>query len=207
MKLQRLAGFGPIAAFVTAGCLLVYATIDQFAGQIVSAVPGGIQTLEDAYLIALPLWALALAVLVFGLDRMGSSISRGATLVAFVVTLVIDVGLVLKAGALLQAPAYFLIYCGVGIALLALNVGGRRTGLVHGVMRWLGAASGTAYIIAGIGFGLFLVPGIGGVAYMVGFNVKTLGMVVYVIWAIWMGVHLSRSNAQARAVAAASAAS
>jgi hypothetical protein len=162
------------------------------------------------YFIAVPLWAAALAVVIFDLEWIEHpkirtrwlNVARGATLVALVMPLVADISVIIKAGITVQPPIYFLLYGAVGITLLIHNIEGRRARLLHGVLPWLGTGIGAAYIVAGIGFGLFLVPGIGMTAYMVGFNVLLLGQVLYIVWAIWMGVRLSRSKPAMVAAAA-----
>jgi hypothetical protein len=214
MKLKRLAGYGPLAAFVTAGSLLVYASIDRFGSAVAQAAPGLLVPMEDVYFLAVSLWTIALAVVVFDLEWIQHpttstrwlQLARVATLVALVMPLVIDIAIMVKAGVAVQAPSYLLLYSGVGLSLVVHNLEGRRAGIVAGVLPLVGAAAGAAYAIAGVGFGMILIPGIGMTAWMVGFNVLTLGQVLYVVWAVGMGVHLSRSKVTAPAMAAASAA-
>jgi len=211
MKLKRLAGYGPLAAFVTAGSLLLYAAIDQLGSAIAQAAPGLLAPMEYVYFVAVPLWVVALAVVVFDLEWIEHpktstrrlQVARAATLVALVMPVVLDIGLIAKAGVILQSPSYLLLYGGIATSLLIHNFDGRRAGVLHGVLPWLGMAAGLAYAIAGIGFGMFLIPGIGPSAYMVGFNTLLLGQVLYVAWAVWMGVTLSRSRALGTAASVA----
>lgn len=70
-------------------------------------------------------------------------------------------------------------------------------GLIQGVLPWLGIATGVAYVVAGIGFATF---------FMVGWNALLVGQVLYIVWAIWLGVKLSRSKAPTHPMAVASAA-
>lgn len=91
-----------------------------------------------------------------------------------------------------------MIFGGVGLTLLIHNLDGRRAGLLHGVLPWLGTVTGVAYIVAGIGFGSFLLTPI---FYMTGFNVLVLGEALYIFWAIWMGIKLNTSKAAALTMA------
>ena len=95
---------------------------------------------------------------------------------------------------------YALTFVPVGLSLLVHNVDGRRAGLLHGVLPWVGIVTGLAFAVAGLGFASLLVP-MGTTLFTVGWNALLLGQVLYIVWAIWMGVKLSRSNAGAPAEA------
>lgn len=64
MKLQRLAGYGPIASFVSAASLLVFFVIQQLPPTATQSV---YVPVEIAFLLALFLWVAALTVVVFDL--------------------------------------------------------------------------------------------------------------------------------------------
>lgn len=213
MQLQRLAGYGPLAAYVSAGFLLAFVLVGQFGTAIIQAAPGMVVPVEIVFVLALWVWIAGLAVVVSDLEWRGQpttsarrlQVARVATLVALVMPVPFVVGLIVNAGVPVQAPSYLLIYGGVGISLLIHNLGARRAGLLHGLLPWLGIVTGVAYILAGIGFGAILIPGIGMTLYLIGFNVLELGEVVYIVWAIWLGVKLSWTRAAVPAAVAPAA--
>ncbi|HEV2461180.1 MAG TPA: hypothetical protein VGS80_22750 [Ktedonobacterales bacterium] len=212
MPLQRLAGFGPRAAFVSVGSLLVFIFVQQFGGAIASAAPGLYAPTAIVFVLALWVFIAGLAVLGIDLERLAppapntraSQVARGATLVALVMPVPLLIGGLVYVNRLLPI-SYLLIFIGVGISLLLHNVAARRAGLLHGMLPWLGSATGVAYILAGIGFGTLLAPGLGTTFYLIGFNVVRLGQVLYIAWALWLGVKLSRSQAAAPAAMAPAA--
>jgi hypothetical protein len=207
MQLQRLAGYGSPAAYVSAASLLVFFFVGQLGHAIVKAAPGLFVPVEIVFVLALWLWIAGFAVVVVDLERHAHlahsarwlQVARGATLVALVMPAPLVIGLIVNAGVLVQAPVYLLIYGGIGISLLIHNLGARRTGILHGFPPWLGTVDGVAYILAGIGFGGILIPGIGMTLYLIGFNVLQLGQALYITWAIWIGVKLSGLQAAALA--------
>jgi hypothetical protein len=202
MQLQRLAGFGPRAAYVSVGALLAFFFLQQFGGAIATAAPGLYAPTAIAFVLALWVFIAGLAVVDINLERLappatntrGSQVGRWATLVALVMPLPLLIGGLVNISKLLPI-SYLLIFTGVGIILLIHNVAARRAGLLHGVLPWLGSATGVAYILAGIGFGTLLAPGLGTAFYLIGFNIVRLGQVLYIVWALWLGVKLSRSQA------------
>jgi hypothetical protein len=210
MQLKRLAGYGPIAAYVSAGSLLVFFLIGQFGTAIVQAAPGLFVLVEIVFILALWLWIAGLAVVALDIEQLEhaaistrwTQVARGAMLVALVVPVPLVIGLIANAGVPVQAPSYLLIYGGVGISLLIHNLGACRAGLMHGVLPWLGTGTGAAYVLAGIGFGATFIPGAGMTLYLIGFNALLLGEILYMVWAVWLGVKLSRSTAAAPAVVA-----
>lgn len=211
-KRQRLVSYAPLAASISAGSLLVYfLAAEQFGGAIIAAAPGLYVPLVITSLAAFALWAAGLVVVVVNLERLDHratsmrwmQVARGAVLTALVVQVPLDIGLIVRAGVPIQAPAYLLIYVGVGVGLLIHNLVARRVGLFGGVVPWLGIATGVAYILAGIGFGTFPIPGVGMVFYSIGFNVLLLGQALYLVWAIWIGVKLSRDKVVATMAATA----
>lgn len=206
MKLHRLAGYGPIAAYFSAGSLLVFFFLQQFGAALAQVAPGIYVPMAVVFFLALWLWVGSLAVVVLDLEwtehpatsTSWFQIARWATLVAVLAPVVLGISLVTNIGVPLQPPAYLLIFGGVGITLLIHNLDGRRAGLLHGVLPWLGTITGAAYVVAGIGFGSFLLTPI---FYMTGFNVLMLGQALYIVWAIWMGVKLNTSKAAAPTMA------
>lgn len=210
MKLQRLAGYGPIAAFVSAGSLLVYFILTEVGTGIAASAPSLLVPLVIALTLAQFLWVAGLAVVVFDLARLehpkigaaGIRIANAATLIALVMPIPIAIA-PFTVGVDLQAPAFLLLYLGVATSLLVDNLEARRAMLLRGALRWLGVGTGVLYAIAGLGFIGILLPTIGMTVFMVGFNVVLFAEVLYMVWAVWMGVHLIRSKAAATAPAMA----
>jgi hypothetical protein len=204
MQVQRLAGYGPIAAYVSVGSLFVFFFFQQFGGAIASAAPGLYVPTAIAFVLALWVFIAGLAVVGIDLERLappatnmrGSQVARGATLVALVMPVPLLIGGLVNISRLLPI-SYLLIFASVGISLLVHNLDARRAGLLQGVLPWLGTVTGVAYVLGGIGFGTLLAPGLGTTFFVIGFNVVRLGQVLYIVWAIWLGVHLSRSKAPA----------
>lgn len=206
MKLQRLASYGPTAAYVSAGSLLVFFFLQQFGGAIVTATPGLYVPSVIVFDLALGLWIAGLAVVGFDLEQLahpaastrGFQVARWLTVVAVVMLALLGIGQVINSLVLIPI-SYLLIFACVGISLVIYNLGGRRTELLHGVLPWLGIAVSMSYIIAGIGFGTLLSP-FGMSFFAIGFKVLMLGQTLYIAWAIWLGVKLSRSKAASTAL-------
>lgn len=205
MKLKRLAGYGPIAAYVSGGCLLVIAVIQQ-----ILIPPSVFVAAAIVFVLAMFVWVGSLTVTVFDLEWLEHPatstrwfrVALGATLVAMAAPLVI--ALIQFAGAPVPFPIpYVLLWLGVGISLLVHNIEGRRAGLLHGVLPWLGIAAGAGFIYLGVlqSAVLFTTAFV-----MAWYNGLLPTQVLYIAWAIWMGVHLSRSKSPSRAMQGASAA-
>lgn len=207
VKLQRLVGFGPVAAFVSAGSLFVYLFIGTMAAVLIKTFPYAL--LVAVFLLALWLWVGALTVVVFDLEWIEHpatstrwfKVGRWATLVAMVMPAVLTLDLLINAGVPLLAPTYFLLYGSVGLTLLIHNLDARRAHILRGVLPWLGMVTAVFFLLAGIGYAIFLLGG----PFAIGWNSLQLGVLLYIIWAIWMGVHLIRSKAPAPAISAPAA--
>ena len=205
MKLQRLAGYGPIAAFVSGGCLLVVAVIQQ-----ILIPPSVFVAVAIVFLLAIFVWVGSLTVTLFDLEwlehpatnKRWFQVALAAALVAMAAPLVI--ALIQFAGAPVPFPIpYILLWLGVGISLLVHNIEGRRAGLLHGVLPWLGVAAGVGFIYLGV----LQSPVLFTTTFVMAWYYGLLPTeVLYIAWAIWMGVHLSRSKSASPAMAAASAA-
>ena len=201
MKLQRLAGYGPTAAFASAGSVLVFLVEQEAGSAIVGAAPPLFVALAIAFVLALFAWVASLAIVTFDLgwlehpatSTVAIRIAQVAALVALVMTVLVGIA-PFTAGVNLQAPSFLLLFVGVAINLLIHNFEGRRAGLLHGVLPWLGIVDGIVFVIAGLGYGGFLIPSIGMTVFIVGFNFAILGFVLYIVWAVWMGVKLTRSK-------------
>ena len=207
MKLQRLAGFGPLAAFVSAAALFVFLTLEQFGSAIGQGSSAVYIRVVIVFVLALWLWIAALNVVVFDLEWMEHpatstawfQVARWSTLVALVVPpLLLVVGLT-------NANQFFpILYCltfiAVGLSLGIHNVDARRAGILRGPLPWLGAFLSIGYLIGGIGFGLLYFTTS---LVVVTWNALQLGHLLYLIWAVWMGIHLTRSRAVTPAAAPA----
>ena len=199
MKLQRLAGFGPAAAFISAGAVIVFSVIVQVAANI---PPSLIVPAVIVILAMMTVFVAALAVTLFDLEWIDDprtstpriKLALGAALVAAVMPAVL--GLIQFAGLPVPDPIPFTIYfLGIGVSVLVHSIEGRRAGIVHGALAWIGIVDGALFIAlaalqALVLFTFALVMG----AYY------TLPVVylLYVVWAVWMGVHLVRAKSPAR---------
>lgn len=207
VRLQRLAGFGPIAGFVSAGSLILFLFVGTFAPALVKTSPYAF--LAIVFVIALWVWVAALAVLVFDLEWIEHpatstrwfQIGRWATLVAVVMPAVLGLFVLVNAGVPELAPTYFLLYGSVGLSLLIHNLDARRASILRGVLPWLGMVTAVFYLLAGIGYAIYLFGG----PFAIGWNSLQLASLLYVVWAIWLGIHLIRSKAPRPAASAAAA--
>lgn len=195
MKLQRLAGYGPTAAYVSAGALFMFFLILVFGTPIAQSAPGIGVPLTILYFLAFWAWLGGLAVVVFDLEWLEHpatsttwfQVAHWATLVALVVPVVLGIAVLTGAGTLVQA-SFFVTFVLVGLSLLIHSVDARRAGLLKGAIPWLGIVTGAAYVVAGIG--IWTIPAIG-------FSSLILGQTFYIAWAAWMGARLGSTRAAA----------
>jgi hypothetical protein len=202
MKLQRLAGFGPVAAFISAIALVVVAVFQQ-----VSIPPSAFVPAVITFLLAFFVWTAGLTVTLFDLEWLEHPatstalfrVALGAILIAMVMPGVI--ALIVFAGAPIPLPIpWALLLGGVGVSLLIHNIEGRRARLIRGVLPWIGIVAGAGFVYLAILQFIFLFTP----ALVMGFFYGLpLTQVLYLVWAVWMGVHLMRHKAPARATATA----
>jgi len=193
MKLQRLAGHGPTAAYVSALSLFVFFFVLILGYPISQVAPGLSLVLNILWFFGLWLWVGAFAVVVFDLEWLEHpststrwfQIAHWATLVAVVVPVVLGIALIIGS-PFLGALCVLVIGVCVGISLLVHNIDARRAGLLKGNLPWVGVVAGVAYILAGIGIAISLPP--------LGFTALILGMTFYIAWAIWLGVKLGSAK-------------
>lgn len=213
MKLQRLAGYGPLAAFVSAGALLVFLVLEQTSYAIATTAPSLFVPIAITFFVAQTVWVAGLAVVVFDLEYLEHPstsnpwirVAQVAALVALVMPIPVAGAPFTALGVKVQAPAFMLLFLGVAITLLVHCIEGRRARLLHGVLPWLGIVTGGLYVICAIAYIGILLPSIGMSVFMVGFNVNMLAELLYIVWGVWMGVHLIRSRSRALQTAAATA--
>lgn len=195
MKLQRLAGYGPTAAYVSAGALFLFYFILVFGTPIAQAAPGIAVPMTIVYILTLWLWLAALAVVVFDLEWLEHpatstrwfQIAHWTALVTVFLPVLLVIGFLAGVGFLVQVSFYVTFFL-VGVNVLIHNVDARRAGLLQGILPWLGIVTGASFIIAGLCI-WSLVP--------VGFAGLILGQTFYIAWAIWMGMRLSTSKTPA----------
>ena len=208
MKLQRLAGYGPTAAFVSAAGLFVYAGF-----QFVPVPANLINVALPVLFLSMFLWAAGLTVTVIDLEWLEHPATSTpwiraalvAAIAATVAPLIMAAGIYSKVGYPypVEAGAAVLLL-GVGFSVLVHSIEGRRARLLHGVLPWLGIVTGATFAYLGtLQFIYMFTP-----VLLMGFvYVFQPALLLYFIWAIWMGVHLVRSKAPARAKVTAPAAS
>jgi hypothetical protein len=211
MKLQRLAGIGPIAAHVSAGALFVLFVIEEFNNEILTVI-GSVAYVTQAIVIFLLLWlwVAAFSVVTFDLEWIEHpktstrrlQVVRGVTFIAMVMPAVLLLAVLLNLPLIFQVVPNALLWGGVGISILVHNWEARRAGILHGVLPWLGIVSGVAMTLAGIGYPLFVPIGTRALFFLITINVLLLGQVLYMVWAIWLGVKLARSKVVAPATLA-----
>ncbi len=205
MKLQRLAGFGPAAAFISVAAMVVIAVVQNAPLPANLFVP-----IFIGFLLAFFVWVGSLTVTLFDLEWMQHPatstglfrIALAAILIAMVMPGVLALGVFAGAPVPLAIP-WGVLLAGVGVSLLIHNFEGRRARLLHGVLPWVGMVAGACFAYLGILEFVFVFTPKLVMGFVYGLPVTQL---LYLVWAIWMGVHLLRSRSTApapvRAVAA-----
>lgn len=191
MKLQKLAGYGSTAAFVSAGSQVVFLFLLLFGYPIINAVLALNFPVFLVWFLALWLWLAAFAVLVLDLEWLEHpatstrwfQVAHWATLAAVFLPVLFGIAIVTNNGNLGTIVVSLLSLC-VGLSLLIHNIDARRAGLVRGTLPWIGIVDGVAFLLVAIG----IYAGIGILALWI-------GLVFYIAWAIWMGVRLRKTKA------------
>ena len=199
MTLQRLAGYGPAAAFVSAASLVLFFFLQQDGGAILQAAPNLAVPLTIVFTLAAFVWVGALTVTLFDLEWLHHSATStfwirfalGSTLLAMVMPAVLALIQFAGIGVPFAVP-YALMWIGVGIGVLVHNVDGRRAGLLRGVLPLLGMATGAIYVIVGLVYGAVLFTT---ALVMVWYYGIMAAQILFIAWVIWIGVKLSRSKA------------
>lgn len=208
MKLQRLAGYGPIAAFVSAGGLFVYAIFQ------VVPIPANLASVAVPLIfLSMFTWAAGLTVTVIDLQWLEHPATSTRWIhAALVAAIAATVGPLLMAVGSYTNFAYpyslevgaSLLLTGVGFSVLVHSLEGRRTRLLRGALPWIGIVTGVFFVYLGTLQFIYMFTPVLLMGFVYAFQPSLL---IYFVWAIWMGVHLVRSKSPARAKAAAPAAS
>ena len=204
MKLQRLAGFGPAAAFVSAVALVVTALFQQ-----VALPPGLLVAEEIVYLLTFFVWAGSLTVTFFDLEWLEHPatstglfrIALAAILIAMVMPGVIALVIFARLPIPLEIP-WAVMLAAIGVSLLIHNLEARRAQLLHGALPWIGIVAGGFFTYLGILEFVYMFTPVLLMGFVYGMPVAQL---LYMVWAIWMGVHLVRARSKAKAPAPAAA--
>jgi uncharacterized membrane protein HdeD (DUF308 family) len=112
---------------------------------------------------------------------------------------------------------YGFMFIAVGTVLLVHNFEARRARLLHGALPWLGMVTGVAYLVVGLGYAAWYITPDVGIPVLIGLhlgiiqvgatpvvmdvNARYLAQLLYIVWAIWLGVTLRRTRAVAPAPA------
>lgn len=107
VKLQRLAGFGPIGALVSAAALFVLFVIEEFMNDILTVI-GSVAYVAQAivFVLLLWLWVAALSAVTFDLEWIEHpktstrwfQVARGLTFIAMVMPAVLLLAVLLNPG-------------------------------------------------------------------------------------------------------------
>jgi hypothetical protein len=215
VRLQWNAGHGSAAAFVSAGAVAVYFAMEQvdfsgYAPAFATATPVG-------YFLALWLWLVALNVMLLDLERLERPASgarvllvpRVLALLAIVISVFVLIAILTPYSS--AALVYGLMFLAVGAVLLVHNIEARRTRLLHGALPWLGMVAGVAYLVVGLGYAAWYSGSYVGIQVLIGshlgiiqvatipvvidVNARYLAELLYIVWAIWLGVTLRRTRA------------
>ena len=192
--MKRLAGYYPIAAFVSAGSLLVYFFLEEAGNAIATAAPSMLYVLQFVQVATLWLWAAGLVTVTISTDSASTLAVRVAAAVALIAPIPIGVAPLTPLGIALQAPSFLLLFLSAATMLLAYNLDARRAGRLHGALPWLGIGVGVAYAISAVLYFGILTPNVGMDVFMTGFNVNLAAEIAYMVWAIWTGVKLTRTK-------------
>ena len=204
MKLQRLAGFGPVASFVSAAALVVIVLFQQMM-----IPPSFLVAAEITYLLAFFVWVGSLTVTLFDLEWLehpatGTGVLRvalSAIALAMVMPGVIALVIFASAPVPLEIP-WAVMFAGVGGSLLIHNIEGRRARLLHGVLPWIGIVAGAGFAYLGILEFIYMFTPKLVMGFVYGMPLTQL---LYLVWTIWMGVHLIRARSRAKTPAHAAA--
>ena len=197
MKLEWLAGYGPLAAIVSGVALVVCLLVLMFGPVIAPALNAISLTLIAIAAIAAGTWPAALVVVGLDLNWLEHPathtgrmrLSLYAVALAAVTFPIFGVLVAIFSTSNSTLPELGLVVLGACIAyfLIVQNWEARRAGLLHGVLPWLG-------LVAGGCFALMAIASLAGQVSSIFFGLAFLsffaGAITFVFWAIWLGIRL-----------------
>jgi hypothetical protein len=207
MRLDKLRGYGQWFAFAVP-FLFLFSMGFIFGVTVLAypAEPGGepASWFGDAVAVWLVLWALiVLAGLVVAIDlewiehpRTNTPMTYAALAGMAVATLAflffLADGIFHLADQMVFLIDAFLVFAGIGVYLVLINVVGLQAGLLGSILPWIGTASGALFLVAA----LLIVVGLTDAAGLAFFP----GWALYLGWSLWLGFRLG-GNAPAAAAA------
>jgi hypothetical protein len=199
MRLNALAGFGPTAAFVSGGSMLVALFTFIFAPAVFQNNFGLEIVFAIFLLLAMTLWPAALLVVGVDLEWLEHEATHTgwmqASLIAGFIAIFLPVLFVLSVvfagtGNLPSLPIG-LLGVALGFFLWIQNREARKAGLLHGVLPVIGLISGVAFLVMGVSFLLTFVFAGFFLTALLGWFVGTIS---YCFWSIWLGVFLQSAK-------------
>lgn len=184
------------AAVVSALGAAVFFALQQLGGAVGEPGSAAFVAVAIAFDLALWTWLLGFATLVAGLPIEGgrfaarARIARWAAVAAAIAPLPLFLGQAL-ASLVLIPLAYLVIFGGVGIALIALDLTTRPSGVISGGVASIGLVAGLALVVGGVGFGDAALGD--GILLALGYSALLGAEVLYVVWAVWVWRRLRSS--------------
>jgi hypothetical protein len=223
MRFQWIAVHGSSAACVSAGALAGLFVAEQVENTFGYGIAIGMAAFV-AYFLALFLWLGAFNVILFDLERRERPVSGTRVLLIPRVLAMLAIGISVLVLLALLTPRdsnvswlYGLMFLAVGAVILVHNIEARRARVLHGALPWLGIVVGVAYLVVALGYvawhfapevgvpvliGLHLgIIEVGSTPMVIDVNARYLAQLLYIVWAIWLGVALRRTTALAPAPA------
>lgn len=202
MKLQKLAGHGASAAFVSGGAMLVGALIFIFGPAL--ADPAHPDTDRTIFIVLSVLMALMFSIWPAALVVLGSDLewrehpathtsrmdqSLWAVMIAAVMPLLIFLIILIAPDTAWPLVPAAVMAAGISFFLVIHNAEARKAGLLRGVLPWIGSTCGAAFLLMAIG--LLLGTGSPYLLFLAFFG-WFIGSTCFIFWSIWLGIALWR---------------
>jgi hypothetical protein len=209
LRLEKLAGYGPIAAVVSGVSLIVCLVILLVGPTIAPNFDAFSVTLVLIAAVAATLWPASLVVVGVDLRWLEHPATHTGRMQASLWAVAIAAvsfpifGIVIAVASNTSVPAIPLAVLAICMSfyLIVQNWEARKAGLLQGVLPWIGLVSGGCFAIMGFGF-------VVGLASPIFFGLGFLGffaaIVCFSFWSIWLGIRL-RGVTQPAAPAATTA--
>src|SRR5579859_511241 len=197
MRLDKLRGYGPWFAFAVP-FLFLFSMGFIFVVTVLAfpAEPGGqpASWFGDAVAVWLILWALiVLAGLVVAIDLEWIEHPRTNTPMTYVGLAGMAVstlaflffladGIFNLTNQIVFLTDAFLVFAGIGVYLVVMNLVGLRAGLLGRILPWIGIVAGSLFLVAA----LLVVVGLADGAGLAFFP----GWALYLGWSLWLGFRL-----------------